>query len=1164
MPYAQIRAWLAGLELMVPQLTPSAFAALIMLAASLLVFRTFRERYLLVWILGWLVYLAARSVSVSGIPGLSARYTQAAGETGFVLAVSIFAAAILLSVNARRALLVVLVVGSLAVSAAAVQGVLWPGQVMLRAALEVLYRVITFGAALYLLASIRGKWRVGPVALAITLMALHLDWGPLANHPAPGADLFIDLLFGLSMLMVVLDQYRDRTLRLAAVTALTTSIARAQHPGAMLLSALEELVRLMNAKAGWFRLLEDGSLRLAQHSGLSEQFLASSQVITLDEATEKILHTGWPVVQKVNALHPSLRASVAAEGFHHILLVPIRGKKTILGTLSLGSARARAYSREELDFLATSANQLGIAAENLRLREQIVRSQRQWINTFDSIEDMILLHDADHKILKVNRALMRRLKLRPAEMVGRLCEDVLPQTTVWKNCPYCSHQEAGFVEQIDPCLGGFSLVSTSSYREHGQERRGTIHVIRDTSSRRAAEEKYRMLFEQAQEGVFVAEPGGKLLDCNDAFVRMLGYSSRDELMALDTDNGVYTSSEQRESVRRELEARSYVRNFEVALRRKDGTVLNAMESSFATRDAEGRVERYQGFLLDTSEKRRADDEIRRRNRELNALNAIATISTQSFDLDEILNLTLRQVVTLFSSETGSIYLADPGGQVLRRRAGWGHRSEGRARFSELHLPDGFGELIMRSRTEVITPEYLPHIPSVVADFVKADGLRSWVWVILWGKDGPAGVIGVGSREAREFTSSDESLLVAISRQLAATLEKVRLYEESCRAYENLRLAQEQLLQSEKMSAVGQLISGVAHELNNPLTAILGYAQLLEGEGLNIRAQDFVSKLFKQAQRTHRVVQNLLSFARQRKPQKSEVDIRRVLDEALALRDYDFKVNNIRVEREIDDVLPGVIADPHQVEQVFLNVINNALDAMLETENKGILKVRAFASDGQVWAEFHDSGPGIQDPKRIFDPFYTTKAVGKGTGLGLSICYGIVKEHGGEISASNGADGGAVIQLRLPAVGRIAPIETPVSAPVRHEGALQGRLLLVEDEEAILEFASAVLAGAGAQVTASSSVEDAKSRLEKESFDGVIMSGRMPGGMTVAGMHAWLAQTRPELEHKILFTFAHITDEETRSFLEKNNIPSLIKPFEIADLIVHTRSLLRKAQAAASV
>ena len=176
-------------------------------------------------------------------------------------------------------------------------------------------------------------------------------------------------------------------------------------------------------------------------------------------------------------------------------------------------------------------------------------------------------------------------------------------------------------------------------------------------------------------------------------------------------------------------------------------------------------------------------------------------------------------------------------------------------------------MVTRSRTEVITAEYVPHLPSQVAEFIRADGLASWIWVLLWGKDAPIGIMGISSRESREYTSNDESLLVAIGRQLSTTVEKVRLYEETCRAYEDLRHTQEQLLQSEKMSAVGQLIAGVAHELNNPLTAILGYAQLLESEGLGERAADFVSKLFKQAQRTHRVVQNLLSFARQRKPQK---------------------------------------------------------------------------------------------------------------------------------------------------------------------------------------------------------------------------------------------------------------------------------------------------------
>jgi two-component system NtrC family sensor kinase len=218
-----------------------------------------------------------------------------------------------------------------------------------------------------------------------------------------------------------------------------------------------------------------------------------------------------------------------------------------------------------------------------------------------------------------------------------------------------------------------------------------------------------------------------------------------------------------------------------------------------------------------------------------------------------------------------------------------------------------------------------------------------------------------------------------------------------------------------MSAIGRLVSGVAHELNNPLTAILGYAQLLETEGLQERALDYVQKLYKQTQRTHRIVQNLLSFSRQRKPMKQPLDLRRVLENTLALREYDLQLNNIVVRTAVPAELPAIVGDSHQLEQVFLNIINNSVDAILEQSRGGYIEVRIWAENGEVCVEFLDSGPGILDPQRIFDPFYTTKGVGKGTGLGLSICYGIVKEHGGEIVAHNHPEGGALIEVRLPAV-----------------------------------------------------------------------------------------------------------------------------------------------------
>jgi two-component system NtrC family sensor kinase len=476
-------------------------------------------------------------------------------------------------------------------------------------------------------------------------------------------------------------------------------------------------------------------------------------------------------------------------------------------------------------------------------------------------------------------------------------------------------------------------------------------------------------------------------------------------------------------------------------------------------------------------------------------------------------------------------------------------------MAEVVFPEGLGDLVMRSRAEVVTQDFVPHLPPSVVEFACADRLPCWIWVVLWGKEKPIGIMGIASKEDRHYSSNDENLLVAISRQLATTIEKVQLYEETCRAYEDLRRTQEQLLQSEKMSAVGQLIAGVAHELNNPLTAILGYAQLLEGAGLDQRSAEYVRKLFKQAQRTHRVVQNLLSFARQRKPQKQEVDLRKVLEESLMLREYDLKVNNVSLEREIPDDVPSVVGDPHQLEQVFLNIVNNALDAMVESSGKGVLKVRVFKKDTYVCVEFDDSGPGIKDPSRIFDPFYTTKSVGKGTGLGLSICYGIVKEHGGEIVARNRDEGGATIEVRLLASDKSAVPETVEAT--RRESVLRGRILLVEDEEAVLEFERDVLVGAGADVTTSMSIEDTQNRLRNGHFDVVVMNGRMPGGCTAREMHDWIAQHCPGLEKGLLLTFSTVIDEETRTFLQEHGVPALAKPFEVADLITQVRALSQR-------
>ena len=1145
--------------LVLPKLTAVESATLVLLAAALLVFRTFRERYLLVWILGWVAYYLSVSSHVI-LDHSNPQLGLAVAQAEFALALALFAAGTLTYCHARRLLSGVLVFSVLVIAGALAREVLFPDFEILRIGFEISYRLIALVAAVQLIRFRWARWEIGTWLLGASLLLMHLDWAPLSAHLPPGSELVSALLLGMSMLLVVLDDSRARTQRLAVINALTTSITRAREQGPMMVTALEELKRLMLAEAAWFRMVEGGKMVIVQQIGLSPEFLQERGAVPLDDKFEDTLSHEGPILVQTSSSDLVVRFQLKKEGFHHCVLVPVRGKKSVIGVLTLGTRHHLAYTPDEMEFLETTAHQLGLAVENLRLVEQIIRSHRQWANTFDSIQDFVLVHDDQFRILKANRALLERLGQSPADVMDQPCEAVLPQHSKWGGCPYClAGAQEGFQEVPDPCFGGFSVISTSSYTEQGTPQQGTVHVVRDTTDRRAAEENYRLLFEQAQEGVFVASPEGKLLDCNDALVRMLGYGKRDEIMVLDLETEIYAFPAQRESFHREIEQRGFVRNFEVTLRHKDGSLLTVLESTFVTRDANGKIERYQGFLLDITEKKRAEDEIRRRNRELNALNAMAVIATQSFDLDEILNLTLRQVVSLLGTDGGSIYLADPDGTKFRRRATWGQRSADRGRFSEVELAEGFGDLVTRSRTEVITAEFLPHLPPSAADFIREEA--SGIWVLLWSKDNCMGIMGLTSRQPRTYSENDENLLVAIGRQLATTIERVRLYDETSHAYDDLRRTQEQLLQSEKMSAVGQLIAGVAHELNNPLTAILGYAQLLQSEDLAERAADFVSKLFKQAQRTHRVVQNLLSFARQRKPHKQTVDISKVLEETLALRDYDLRVNDIKLERETEAQLPAVTADAHQLEQVFLNIINNAVDAMLETGRGGSLKVIASAKEGHIHVEFHDSGPGIKEPNRIFDPFYTTKSVGKGTGLGLSICYGIIQEHGGRITAHNRDEGGAVISVVLPSAGaRVTPEPRPA---LPRTSAIEGRILLLEDEESILEFERDVLIGAGADVVTSMKGEELKTLLQDQTFDALIMGGKIPGTGSLPEVQRWIMENCQKLEKHWLVTFSSAPEPEIRSFLQEQSVPYLMKPFEVSDLIAHTRRLLQKAQGASA-
>src|SRR6266571_3189944 len=362
-----------------------------------------------------------------------------------------------------------------------------------------------------------------------------------------------------------------------------------------------------------------------------------------------------------------------------------------------------------------------------------------------------------------------------------------------------------------------------------------------------------------------------------------------------------------------------------------------------------------------------------------------------------------------------------------------------------------------------------------------------------------------------------------------------------------KMLQEQLIQSEKLSAIGQLVSGVAHELNNPLAGISAFAQLLLTEKRFPPDQRTAAEMiYAEARRASRIVQNLLTFARQHKPERTPTSVNQVLDDTLELRGYKLRVRGIDVQRDYDEQIPETMADAHQLQQVFLNLITNAEQAMERAErDQQRLTIRTRRAGDLIRIEVEDTGPGIPPNllERIFNPFLTTKPTGSGTGLGLSISLGIVREHEGRIWAENATQGGARFVIELPIVAPRPTGEFP-STPASQPVADRLHVLVVDDEASVRVALQRYLSSKGHEVETTASGREALARMREDAFDAVIIDMRMPD---VSGEQLFgeLKARDPSYAERVIFTTGQLVDDSVRTFLASTGRPCVPKPFEFS-------------------
>jgi len=368
----------------------------------------------------------------------------------------------------------------------------------------------------------------------------------------------------------------------------------------------------------------------------------------------------------------------------------------------------------------------------------------------------------------------------------------------------------------------------------------------------------------------------------------------------------------------------------------------------------------------------------------------------------------------------------------------------------------------------------------------------------------------------------------------------------------------ELSQAEKLAALGQTMSGVAHELNNPLATILACAERLAGRPLEDQTKRDLDAIHNAAERAARIVRNLQTFARKRHTTRTLVDLNLVVRETLALRAYEQRAGNIVILQALAAGLPAVFADPHQIQQVLLNLVLNAEQAMLGANGRGTLILRSWhdAEREAVVLEVSDDGPGVPDTvqPRIFDPFFTTKAVGKGTGLGLTVAYAIAQEHGGRISIAQVPGRGATFLFELPVGGKQLkmPETRPASPlPVVARGT---RALVIEDERALGEAVADALRDEGFDVDRAADGQDALTNLHQRHYDVIICDLKMP---TVDGMtfFSHVSEQMPQLARRIVFVTGDVAAADTERFLEASGCRWLPKPFRLKELVRVARETL---------
>lgn len=650
---------------------------------------------------------------------------------------------------------------------------------------------------------------------------------------------------------------------------------------------------------------------------------------------------------------------------------------------------------------------------------------------------------------------------------------------------------------------------------------GMTILARDITASRRNEARFTELFETLQEGIYIVTPEDQIVDVNPALVRILGYETKSELLAKKVSE-IFPDHALRKLVREEVNRQPVLEGREITLLRKDGAFVTCLNTAAAVRDPTGRIIRYQGALMDITSRREIE-------RKLHKQQEFAHRLVDSFP----------DLILVLDTQTNYTFVSPRCQEVLGYDA---------AEASEMKLG---------GRTH---PEDLPTLMALYHDLIS--GKQSF-----------------GSLELRVRNKQGEWRRILFNfSPLFDEADKIEGVVLSGRDVTDLKRLEEQLIQAEKLAAMGQMLAGVAHELNNPLTAILGVTELVrERQGLDAAMKRQLDLTHRQARRAARIVQNLLEFSRPASPQKKSIDLSTIIERTLQLHEHSLRRNQVEVDFTPRTDLPPIVGDANQLIQVFLNLVSNAEQAIREVRESGRIQIRLTSSGGNVIATVQDDGVGIapEAMPRLFDPFYTTKRPGGGTGLGLSICLSLIREHGGTIQGESLPGGGSAFRVYLPAgtVDRPESELAPTASSKRDSDSgtdiaqrivpsvLQGiSVLVLDDEESIRSLLEEGLGAHGLKVNCAATAEEAAELVRRQPHDALLCDLRLKGNGPLSDGRAAAAHVLAAAgsrKPRLVYMTGELVDPQTDP--ASDGVAFLQKPFRILDVLATMREVFELAK-----